>query len=495
MSVRLAICLSVVALGGGCHPRVHTAGVTATAIAAASTSVRITSGIAAGASVDLPAGALPDGATVRLVAAGLPIPPGFAAVGPALRVEISAALVGAALATVRIPFDPCLQRAQGATDPDLRLLRGAGTAGPPDIVVNADRTITILLGAGDILQAIAPEGAPALVRPFAALGRRGVALDAEGDLYVWGEGDPLPRPLPLPSRAISVESGEGFSLALMPGGEVLSWGSNFAGQLGSGDFDFRGVPGAVVDLACVTRLAVGPGAANALALTLDGELFAWGRLFGEDRPRPVRLGGVERPRDFAATRHWLIALDDGSVLAMGANERGQLGHGDTVARPALAAVPGLARIVAVAAGLDFSLALDEDGVVWAFGSNLFGQLGDGTFVDRHAPVRLDALPPIVAIAAATRTAMALDAGGMLHVWGAGGAGELASGDFRIASPLPLPVPPLPAAVVGFEGGIDAFVVALGDGSHAAWGLGAGGVLGNGTFSNRNLPTPLLPFGP
>lgn len=495
MSVRLAICLSVAALGAACHPRVIAAGVTATATAAATTSVRITSGIAAGASVDLPAGALPDGATVRMVAAGLPIPPGFAAVGPALRIEISAPLAGAALATVRIPFDPCLQRAQGATDADLLLLRGAGTAGPPDVVVNLDRTITILIGATDVLQAIAPEGTPPLAPPFAALGRGGLGLDPDGDLFVWGDGDPLPRPLTLPSGAISVESGDGFSLALMPDGEVLSWGTNFAGQLGSGDFAFRDTPAAVVDLACVTRIAVGPGAANALALTLDGDLLAWGRLFGEDRSRPVRLDGIERPRDFAATRHWLIALADGSVLSMGANERGQLGQGDTVARASLLAVPGLARIVAVAAGLDFSLALDEDGAVWAFGSNVFGQLGDGTFADRHAPVRIGSLPPVVAIAAATRTALALDAAGALHVWGAGGVGQLATGDFRVASPVPLPVPPLPAAVAGFDGGIDAFIVALGDGSHAAWGLGASGVLGNGTLANRNLPTPLRPFGP
>ncbi len=492
--MRLLCALLATALAG-CHPGIHTAGVTATAAAASATSLLVTTGIAAGASVDLPAGALPDGETVRLIAAGRALPPGLVAIGPALRIEFSAPLIGGALATVRIPFDPCLQRAQGATDAALLLLRGAGTVGPPDIVVNGGSTITFLLGATDVLQAVAPIGVPTPAPPLAALGRGGLGLATDGRIFRWGDGDPLPRPLPLPDRAISVEAGDGFSLALLATGEVHSWGTNFAGQLGSGDFAPRGVPAAVVDLACVTRISVGPGAANALALTLGGELFAWGRLFGEDRSRPWRIEGVVRPRAFAATRHWLIALEDGSVLAMGANERGQLGLGDLLARASFTPVPGLSRIVAVAAGTDFSLALDEDGALWAFGSNLFGQLGDGTFTDRPIPVRLAGRPPMAAIGAATRTAIALDLAGGLHVWGAGGLGQLSTGDFRVASPLPLPVPPLPGPVAGFEGGIDAFLVTLADGSQVAWGFGGGGGLGDGTFLNRNLPVPLLPFGP
>jgi hypothetical protein len=65
-------------------------------------------------------------------------------------------------------------------------------------------------------------------------------------------------------------------------------------------------------------------------------------------------------------------------------------------------------IVAVAAGNDFTLALDSSGVVWAWGGNGSGQLGLGDSNPRDVPTQLTALSSVsvVAIAAVVTVAAA-----------------------------------------------------------------------------------------
>ena len=62
---------------------------------------------------------------------------------------------------------------------------------------------------------------------------------------------------------------------------------------------------------------------------------------------------------------------------------------------------GLAnRAIGIAAGGDFSVALESDGSVWAWGQNDRGQLGNGTKVQSGKPARVTGLTGrFVAVAA------------------------------------------------------------------------------------------------
>ena len=90
--------------------------------------------------------------------------------------------------------------------------------------------------------------------------------------------------------------------------------------------------------------------------------------------------------------HSLALLSNGTAMAWGDNENGQLGIGykevkkgqeielveiEKSAVPV--AVKELTGATAVSAGGRRSLALLSDGTVMAWGSNLFGQLGDGAY--------------------------------------------------------------------------------------------------------------------
>jgi len=54
---------------------------------------------------------------------------------------------------------------------------------------------------------------------------------------------------------------------------------------------------------------------------------------------------------------------------------------------------GASNVVAVAAGLYFSLFLKSDGSLWGMGDNRDGQLGTGDYLERHVPVEIVPPPP------------------------------------------------------------------------------------------------------
>ncbi len=82
----------------------------------------------------------------------------------------------------------------------------------------------------------------------------------------------------------------------------------------------------------------------------------------------------------AAGRHELALRADGTVLAWGDDTFGQLGNGIVSSNgdsEVPAAVPGIGTATAVAAGEEHSLALLANGTVMAWGDNESGQLGIG----------------------------------------------------------------------------------------------------------------------
>lgn len=77
--------------------------------------------------------------------------------------------------------------------------------------------------------------------------------------------------------------------------------------------------------------------------------------------------------------HSVIITTDGKAMTWGRNDKGQLGHGDLVTRPAPTVVKGLEhlKIVTAACGKGHTLFLTDKGDVYACGENKMGQLGIG----------------------------------------------------------------------------------------------------------------------
>jgi hypothetical protein len=132
----------------------------------------------------------------------------------------------------------------------------------------------------------------------------------------------------------------------------------------------------------------------------------------------------------AGADHTLALRRDGTVWAWGSNAYGQLGDGTTVTRTTPIQVIGLAGVTSIAAGDDFSVAVQNDGaaggLLWAWGRNHNGQLGDGSQLSRNVPVRVVGASDVVEASARRGFAVARSSDGTIRAWGLNDSWQLGS---------------------------------------------------------------------
>lgn len=400
-----------------------------------------------------------------------------------------------------------------------------------------------------------------------------LALDSHGDVWVWGlngfgqlgrgfQGSftqpfPVPERVPGPSNIAAIAAGDLHNLAVTAEGRVWVWGYNSVGQAGIGETTAAntGLLDAI-ELDLEDIVSVSGGDVFSLALTNDGDVYAWGAglrgAVGNNRvgnslvPERVAQGAtaiaaggghtvvlapsrggltvsavgqnddaqlgdgtwvdasslvpalvdLELQRVSAGASHGLGVDVDGLVWAWGSNEHGQLGVlGGDRPLPVSVSVPlePQQRVVDVAAGVAHSLALRSDGAVFAWGRGHLGQLGTGATADAPTPVRVVGLGPAIGVAAGDNHSLAIDSSRRVHGWGNDQCGQLGVDGNGDFSPLPV------------SAGLDlAFQITAGSchsaairarGNVYAWGRNGRAELGDGSLRSRKQPEPvLLPTG-
>ena len=281
---------------------------------------------------------------------------------------------------------------------------------------------------------------------------------------------------------------------------AVAWGENLDRQLGIGSTTaFSSVPAAVSGLKFVT--AVAAGGRHSLALRADGTVVAWGDNelgqlgdgeLSQDSAVPVPVSGLSGVKAISAGgNHSLALLANGTVMAWGANEYGQLGDGTTKESDVPVTVKGLTGVRAVAAGGAHSLALLANGTVMAWGENEYGQLGDGVLANSSVPVAVKGLSGVSQIAAGEAFSIALLSRGTIEGWGEDQHGQLANaGAEEPGTPVPVPVGTL-TGVSAVAAGRGHALALLGNGTVMAWGAGGFGQLGDGSSPARaETPVPV-----
>lgn len=215
--------------------------------------------------------------------------------------------------------------------------------------------------------------------------------------------------------AADIAAGFAHSCATLNQGALKCWGSNSSGQLGVGDTSNRGdAPGEMGDALPFVNL----GAGRSVNAVVAGELFT------------------------------CALLDDATVKCWGSNTSGQLGLGDTTARPSPSATVALGAGVAaveLAAGQSHVCARLNTGVLKCWGANDAGQLGlgdtnargdtAGEMGDNLPQVDLGGRMATQLTAFGNHTCVLLD-DSTVKCWGANTVGQLGLGDTNNRGDMP-----------------------------------------------------------
>ncbi|XP_077559435.1 E3 ubiquitin-protein ligase HERC2 isoform X3 [Haemaphysalis longicornis] len=224
-----------------------------------------------------------------------------------------------------------------------------------------------------------------------------------------GHGDNLTQLRPKQVAALSGQrvvqvacgSRDAQTLALCEDGSVYSWGDGDFGKLGRGGSEGCSLPHAVERLQGLGVCQLECGAQFSLALTRSGQVWTWGkgdyfRLgHGSDfhvrKPQLVEgLQGKKVIHVSVGALHCLAVTDQGQVYAWGDNDHGQQGNGNTTVNRKPALVHGLdgIKVTRVACGSSHSVAWMTSESTRASGHNPV------LFVVAKDPLGASALGPV-----------------------------------------------------------------------------------------------------
>ncbi|MFO1374834.1 MAG: hypothetical protein U1E99_09690 [Agitococcus sp.] len=170
---------------------------------------------------------------------------------------------------------------------------------------------------------------------------------------------------------------------------------------------------------CISSVYEVPVVGNVLAGQGDTRAF--------EQPLPINT----QPKRLALGSNFAIGVkEDGTVWSWGSGSKGELGMGKKENREIPQAIPNMTDFVEVAAGSEHVLALRKDGTVWSWGNNEKGALGykeEGVpwgippkiYFDPYqlTPKQLPELKDVVSIAAGSNYSLALDKEGRVWGWG------------------------------------------------------------------------------
>ncbi len=250
-----------------------------------------------------------------------------------------------------------------------------------------------------------PEKVLANVKKYAAGADHAAAIDYNGDLYTWGNNDRgqlglgdytsrnVPTKVELPSDAINVWCGDGFTFVQTEDLRVFAFGDNSEKQLGlSTSKETVNTPQSNIYLVDMKGLDIQCEKDYCIALWED-DIYGWGKNAAGrlgDWPRiqstPVELFVVTGAKKIVSgNNHCFVLTEAGELYGWGSNSSSQLGM--TLEDASYIEFPEKLYVekndeeiefTDIAAAGNHNIAVDKTGKVWVWGANSFGQLANST---------------------------------------------------------------------------------------------------------------------
>lgn len=307
-----------------------------------------------------------------------------------------------------------------------------------------------------------------------------------------------------------VSAGETHSCGTLDDGRSFCWGREYGGALGTGN------PGTYDSYAVEPQLVYGGYSFSSLhpsenftcALSLDGDVYCWGRNNGEfgngqstdQTPHPYPEMTVPGPYSFLETgkNHTCGIRADGTTECWGYNEYGQLGDGSTEDRLSPVAVAGGIGFDAVSGAAGHTCGLTQDGIAYCWGRNDYGELGTGNQSSSTTPAMVATSLRFTQIEAGGGKyfgyTCAIATTGDAYCWGDNRDGQLGDPNYTQSS-IPILVQGAhsfeslvtgPRHVCGITNDRDAYCWGSNRNDHTG-GLVSEGMLGNGSTASSPIP--------
>lgn len=357
-----------------------------------------------------------------------------------------------------------------------------------------------------------------------------VALSMSGcTLYGWGGnfygqlGDGTLRSRSEPVAAarnpgwVQVDAGDSHSCGVDLSGALYCWGTGEVGQLGDGRAHFaQTIPtrvGTANDWIRVSAGGFGGSLPNAdvrtghtCGIRRPGALYCWGSgPIGTGAPfagTPVQVGSFTDWTQVSAGGLHTCAIRAGALYCWGSNSRGQLGDGTIVGHPTPVQVGTASDWSVVSASFTAHTCGIRAGALYCWGDNTTGQIGDGTTIERTVPTRVGIAADWKQISTGgfgvwygtdsefnsfPGHSCGIRAGGALFCWGENGIGQLGDGTMTERH-----VPTREATNASWStvsAGARLTCAIQPQGDLYCWGRGD--LLGNGTNISSPVPTQAL----
>lgn len=292
--------------------------------------------------------------------------------------------------------------------------------------------------------------------------------------------------------------GGGFACGLTSTGAAYCWGSNRHGTLGIGST--TGPQQCEHDEACSsTPVAVVGGLAfrsisagyfHACGVTTDGAAYCWGEpTWDTPHPTPTRVaGGIS-----------FSSLSVGYRKACGISIGGAAYCWSPVVLDSSAPVPVSTTVsfASITTAYDHTCGIATGGLAYCWGGNGFGQLGNGTTTSAYAtPTPVAGSLNFAALSATWYHTCGIAVGGVAYCWGRDEMGELGDGWVDPWAPDSVLTPTRVSGDLSFVSvstNVDDTCGLTASGAAYCWGWNRFGQVGDGTVTNRSVPTRVTFF--
>ncbi len=293
----------------------------------------------------------------------------------------------------------------------------------------------------------------------------------------------------------SVSSGLNHSGAIKTDGTLWMWGSNQYGQLG---WSGSGSEDSPIQVGTGNNWKkVATGNFHTVALKADGTIWTWGQnqygQLGDGTTAaltrvPKQVGTATDWVNVATGDYYVIALKaNGTLWAWGRNNYGQLGDGTTIDKNVPIQIGTDSDWKIISPGSQHTFAIKTNGTLWAWGYNSNGQLGDGTTSSKSTPAQIGTATDWINAVAGARHSLGLKSNGSLWTWGSNYIGQLGDGT-TIGTYIPKQLGTATYWRSIYANYDDSSMAVRTDGTLWTWGKNESGLLGDGTLTDRNIPT-------